>query len=300
MHIRIHRNEELYFLNRTRSFLFFFKFIKLKKFFQLKQSNWNDNLVFLRNHRNINMRNWLWAATKKKKYKPYSFFKFSILRYRRIVNPKHWYNFNHYLLTRFNHLYFTGPCITKVGSCGRSINKSLYLQLSSHWVLKKHFNNFINFKTNAFIDILSLRQLRFIQPVTLSKLNRSYNWHSLTKDGVLYRFIPWWKYKTKLTFKNRKFMATKSGKKPDSRYRSVTLPIKKLYKQRIVKFNDKIIFSRTNNKLIGSLNQKQNSYLTGFSYKQGLPQINQKSNILALKILFNSYNYKTYNWRIVN
>lgn len=299
-YIRIHVDKDLYFLNRTKSFLFFFKFIKLKKFFQFTQNSWNDSIVFLRNHQNINVRNWLWSMTKKKKYKPYSFFKFNILKYRRVFDPKHWYNFNYYLLTRFNHLYFKGPCITNLNSYGRSIGKSIYLQMNESWVLKKKFSNFTKVKIGIYVQNLVLKQSSFAQIVTVDKLKRAEYWHHLTKAHVLSRFIPWWKYRTRLTFKNLRFRSIKYGKTPDFTYQTVNLTVKRLYRPKLTKFNGNVVFTRTNNKLITAGNRKSNSYLTGFSYKQRLSCNAQKSNILTLKILFNSYNYKTYNWRVVN
>lgn len=298
--IKIHNSTDLNFLSQTKRLLFFFKFVKLKKFFQTNKDLWKDSLIFLNKHQNINVRQLLWGLKKNKKYKPYSFFKFNILRYRRIFNPRYWYDFNSYLLTRYNYLSFQGPTLDYRESSTRSVNLAVYESNSSYWSMRKAKDTLIWLQNaNIFRNII-LKKRRFLRKTTLFQEVSAKKWWSMKPVTKLLRFLAWWKYQRKLSFKNIRYRSIKYNQIPGRSYNKVSLKSNKTNQKSFLRVTKNIRFVNTQAGAKIVIVNKQKNYLTGFSYLNNNNKNKNKAKLLTLKILFNSYNYKTYNWRVIN
>lgn len=298
--LEFNKNQNIYRIPAVRYLLFFFKFIKLRKVFKLKDLFWRYNLTSIRKKEYIGVNKWLWSLNKKKKYKPYSFFKFNIYKYRRVFNPKYWYNFNTYLLTRYNYIYFKLPCVDWSNDARRFISTFSYGTCYPGLTVRKQFDLWTLCWGGLNITQLQFKSKRFPHQNLQKVLTSAQQGNEWSKLPALSKFLPWWKYKRQLSAKQLTYQSIRNNKPVEMVNPRVSIVVKHNRDLRKMQIKKAEVFVKTQTKLKLPVMWKQRNWLTGYFYQAGQHQKQRHVDILTLKILFNSYNYKTYNWRVLN
>lgn len=298
--LEFNKTQNIYRIPEVRNLLFFFKFIKLRKVFKLKDLFWRYNLTSVRKKEYLGVNKWLWSLNRKKKYKPYSFFKFNIYKYRRVFNPRYWYSFNTYLLTRYNYINFRSPCVDWHQDAKRLVSTFSYGTATANTALRNQFNLWALCWGGLNITRLQFKLKRFphknLQKV-LTSVQISREWLKLP---TLSKFLPWWKYKRQLSAKQLTYRSIRTNKPIGLVNPRINLVTKHNRDLRKMKSKKAVVFVKTQTKSKRTVMWKQRNWLTGYFYQAGRQQQQHQVDILTLKILFNSYNYKTYNWRVLN
>lgn len=279
----------LFFYKKNFFFFKFFKFLKYKNVF------FNSLFLFkLKILKKFNKK--LLHPHRSKKYKPYNYFKFSILKYQRIVTTSFFFNINNYLLNaKFNSFmsmmrikYLLNP-------------NTVYFNIPKFFKIKNLLNVYkgINRFYSRYKKLLTFNKVKH----RLRRLNRKF-WlmdslkitHKRLKMGKIrqYRFNKWLK-RFKRTNK-RNIKKSYRGKKYATLWRwkndKMSFKVKKNLKYRFLNKNKLIINKKKSALFINNLTGFTNLNLT--QYKQ-----HKQYNMQQLKLFFNTYNYKTYNWRIL-
>lgn len=302
---------------KIRSFFFFFKFINLKNI-KKRHFFWRNNYMYSQiKHFKIKIfQKWL-KYKKKKRYKMYNFFKFSITKYRRLFIPHYWFILNKYITTKYNYLCYINNTIKYKSFFGK------YIQLQNsnniklvgnklhtdsitktiNWIWEFYNNDELNNQNYSKITIdnnlISDKKI-FITYATHFNgfYNKKYEIHSLRVD---------WVKKLKKWIKKRK--AEKFFKKLKNNTKKNILLLKKIKIWRFYKFQlnlfrnkyFKLRFYINKNNLPKKINNKYTglNYLTSRFLLTKNSDFSLKWKIINLKIIINNYNYKTYNWRII-
>lgn len=327
-------NRYFFLINKKKIFsyykwnLFFFKFIKLK--FIKKKLKFFNKITF--KYFSLKTKNTFFFKRKTKNLRPYSYFKFSIIKYTRKIVHKHWYYINNYLkYVNYNlHLFnLYSIKLQNIIYIWRTIqsNRSLFInkkiiKIKKFKFLEKkimfwmYMFNYVYFI--KFYFMLSNKKLK----KKIAKL-RSKIIFALYKRIKFKRYYSR-KYKSKLFFKNKKYnliFISKHKHKRKYKYKFKRIKnkknnkIKKLKWYRAYKKNSYrmiITYRKYRNKFLKSKKKLikrtikittlyNHNKLTDYSV---FNKFNFRSswldrNVLFLKRYFNTYNYKTKLWRII-
>lgn len=300
---KLNATKELKKISKLENLLFFFKFIKLHKVVDKKKNFWQQNKIAILNKLKVNFNQWDWNHSKRHLYKPYNNWKFNILKYRRFFLPKYWYTFNYYLLTRYNYLNFSKPVISAYINTHRLItligsgNTSNITKNSLNGVVIRNYYRF-NFQLVKFLRIYSKKR----KASNMRRIKKSIKLLGMSMNFLQNNLVPFLLYKKRKRKQNLKLVTYRSIRYNKPIYinpRKIKI-IKKNYYAPFRKFNkNRLITFRKipkYEKLVTLSVQK--NWLTGYMYWIKSGEFDLKINLILLKILFNSYNYKTYNWRI--
>lgn len=284
-------------LINSKRLLFFFKFIKLKKFYTLNNKIWFKESLTAKKKTSIKLKLW----SKKKIYKPYNTFKFKILKYQRFFLPKYWFFFNSFLATRYNYLTLNKKIISK-NIITKIVNINLINTVKIPYLLKLT-TRYNLFQLKAFLTYqpITLRLYQYkkkgiVKKIKINEKERfGYTEPFVFRLGSLMAYIS---RKQRKVLKYKLTAAHGSTKVLNKSYRFKTkfFNIKKPYRRFFRKFfyyNKSVFFIKN------TPNPHSVSWLTNVNFTTKNNQLRTKSFILGLKILFNSYNYKTFNWRIL-
>lgn len=294
---------------------FFFKFLNL---FFFKKHYLFSMKIFQKN--NILTKFMSYIKFKKiKKYKPYNYFKFSIIKYNRFFNNYYWYKINNFL------------------------SKKIHLNLIHNEINYKSNYNFIVYNfTNAIDQNLHTKSYELYMDFYEEEMEKEEDANPIALNNQFFLFfIPnlfidkkinlgkyyWW-LKKKMSFQKQSILLNLKRKKKIYFYANkYYFFVKKLKKKRrevskLFKYNNNFkntffykkknvydfyitskcqleyydqYFNKNNNK-------RQIDYLTYFFFttKNKIFFHENINKVFKLKIFFNSYNYKTIQWRIIN
>jgi len=297
-------NNKLYIFNKKN--LFFFKFIKFKN---INKKNKYSMYYFNK----IKILNFFIDNLIKFHFKKYNYFKFSIIKYTKYINYKYVYEINNFLLNYKNNWFLNDSNIyIQKYNYNYKINNFFKIKKNK---FKLNLTNNISYKINDCQSILNSRNiindeipdvvLKFknIKLLLLNiYINLFRNDKKLNYNVVANRVLSLsnfilrrqkrraiklknrkkikytiFKKKTKLLLKNKKKIKFKLFKRPLKYY--IKFKYKKKIKSKIY-FYKKITITR---------------YIIN---KPNILLLKKKQKLHILKIIFNAYNKKTYQWRI--
>lgn len=284
----VHNNLLVY----IKSKLFFFKFIKFKGFFKNKNLIFVYHKLIISNQFKLTRHFKSGNYSRKYRYKKYSIFKFRILKYRRKFNPRYWYKFNYFLLTRYNFLNYPNPTVTHTKQKPMGLKQNIDCGLIP--IVAVSYNHLKVMRSNR-----SYTPNNFIKYYILKK--KTHKIRLIRFFDQIIRFLSW-RYRTK---KLQRFVNTdtirRTNKKLGKTYNLLNKYVPRMHVLRRPIKNYPVDFVKTVRKTSNtSFKYKSFSKLTNYSYMLGSLNRQSAHTLTTLKIMFNTYNYKTYNWRIIN
>lgn len=293
-------SNKLYIFNKKN--LFFFKFIKFKK---INKKNKYSMYYFNK----IKILNYFIDNLIKFHFKKYNYFKFSIIKYTKYINYKYIYEINNFLLNYKNN-WFLNESNVYINNYNYRINNFFKIKKNKfklnkiNCIIGDH-QNILNLqktiddnKSNIILKFKNIKLLLLNISIKLFKINNKFNYNIvanriLSLSNFLSRRqkkkaiklkkkkkIKYTLFKKKLNyfFKNKKKIKFKLFKKPLNYY--IKFKYKKNIKSRLYYYK-KVTLTR---------------YIIN---KPSILLLKKKQKLHILKIIFNSYNKKTYQWRII-
>ena len=193
----------------TKSGLFFFKFMNLS----VLKDCWKPDAIFIPNYNSISRRSFQLKLNKKKKYKPYSTFKFDILRYRRVFDPKYFYNFNRYLFNRHSYRSLTGYNYVFSQHKYEEVVVRLAKQGNGCSKLKNRNIKLAVYDNSVYVDWVKKINRLLGRPNRFHKLRKNENKLGKKFLTSITRFSIWRRHRTERLFRNWKllFVRSKTG-----------------------------------------------------------------------------------------